>query len=87
MPKYNSVITILIDDQGNAEGRTKNNDGSSGRKKLKELSGNIYAKVGSNTGDKYRVVSSSGDLQLLDKDGLIRTAKRLENAPKAGECR
>lgn len=67
--------------------RSNFNDGSSSLHVLRELRGNVYAKIGSRTGDKYRIVPSTGDLQLLDNDGLIRVASRLENFPQANECR
>ena len=87
MPKHNGVITILVTDQGGVEARIKYNDGSNLKNKLKEMSGNIFATIGSSSGDKYRVSSSTGDLQLLDNDGLIRVAKRLENKPSGRECK
>lgn len=87
LPKYNGIITILINNQGGAEAHVKWNDGSSGKYKLKETSGRIFVKLDSGSGDKYRISPSTGDLQMLDNDGFIRDAKRLENKPQAGECR
>ena len=86
MPQYNGIMEIVITDDGAIELRTRYGDGSSGVTKLDEQSGGIYAAVGSSSGDKYRVVPSDGNLQLLDSDGLIRVATRLENTPKPGEC-
>ena len=67
--------------------RSKFNDGSSSVQELREAAGSIYVKIGSHTGDKYRIVPNTGDLQLLDNDGLIRMATRLENSPQINECR
>lgn len=86
MPKFNRTMTIIIDNNGAPVLNSKFNDGSSSKDKLKEDKGGFYIKIGSKHGDKYRVVENSGNLQLLDSDGLIRTAKRLENTPKKGEC-
>ncbi|WP_294924186.1 hypothetical protein [uncultured Paracoccus sp.] len=62
-------------------------DGSGSETVLEELGNETYAEADASFGEKYRIVPSTGDLQLLDDDGLIRTAKRLENAPQEGECR
>ena len=86
MPIYNGILTIVITDDGAVELRTRWGDGSSLVTELSEQSGGIYAAVGSSSGDKYRVVPADGNLQLLDNDGLIRVAIRLENTPQPGEC-
>jgi hypothetical protein len=86
MPKYNGILAIVITDDGAVELRARWGDGSSLVTKLSEQSGGIYAAVGSNSGDKYRVVPADGNLQLLDNDGLIRVAIRLENTPQPGDC-
>jgi hypothetical protein len=86
MPKYNGILAIVITDDGAVELRTRWGDGSSLVTKLSEQSGGIYAAVGSSSGDKYRVVPADGNLQLLDNDGLIRVAIRLENTPQPGDC-
>ena len=86
MPKYNGIMAIVITDDGAVELRTRWGDGSSLVIKLSEQGGGIYAAVGSSSGDKYRVVPADGNLQLLDNDGLIRVAIRLENTPQPGEC-
>ncbi len=86
MPKYNGIMAIVITDDGAVELRMRWGDGSSLVTKLSEQGGGIYAAVGSSSGDKYRVVPADGNLQLLDNDGLIRVAIRLENTPQPGDC-
>ena len=86
MPQYNGIMEIVITDDGAIELRTRYGDGSNAVSVLNEQPGGIYAAVGSGSGDKYRVVPSDGNLQLLDNDGLIRIATRLENTPQSGEC-
>jgi hypothetical protein len=86
MPQYNGIMEIVITDDGALELRTRYGDGSNGVTKLDEQSGGIYAAVGSSSGDKYRIVTADGNLQLLDNDGLFRIATRLENTPQSGEC-
>ena len=82
--KYKQLIVITITDKGAAEMHSELGDGSSGTYRLKEKSGNIFEMVGSGSGDKYRVVPGNGDLQLLDNEGLIRTARRLDAKPRGG---
>lgn len=48
-----------------------------------ERGGDVYM---SPAGDGYRIVSSSGDLQLFDGNGITRTARRLENTPSPDDC-
>lgn len=86
MPKYNAVLTIVITNDGTAEIRSKFGDGSSGTNALREATGGFYEKIGSGVGEKYRVVPTTGNLQLIDNDGLIRIAVRLENKPRDGDC-
>lgn len=86
MPKFNYVMAIVVGDDGKVILRSKFGDGSSGTSQLREAGGGIYEMVKSGSGDKYRIIPSTGDLQLLDNDGLVRVATRLENTPKSGEC-
>jgi hypothetical protein len=50
------------------------------------MEGATFAVVDSPSGDVYRIVANTGELQLLDSDGLIRTATKLENEPQPDEC-
>ena len=85
-PQYNRTMTIVITNDGKVVLQSAFNDGSSSVNELRETPSGIYEKIGSSWGDKYRVVPSSGDLQLLDDDGLVRVARRLENTPQRNEC-
>ena len=87
LPNLNSIITIVINAQNEPEAHTKFYDSSTAIKKLREVSGNIFSVLDSSSGDKYRISGSTGELQLIDNDGLIRVASRLGNAPQAGECK
>ena len=86
MPSSNNIITIRIDENGGIELlRHFLNSGSETMKKtLTEIDSNVYRD--DNANERYRIVSSTGNLQLLDDDGLIRSATRLENFPVEGEC-
>ena len=86
LSKYNGTMAIVIANDGKVVLKSKFNDGSSSINELRETAGSIYEKIGSGSGDKYRIVPSTGNLQLLDKDGLIRIATRLENTPQRNEC-
>ena len=86
LPEYNRTITIVIADDGKILLTSNFKDGSSSVNELREALGGIYEVIGSSSGDKYRFVASTGDLQLLDDDGLIRVASRLKNAPQSNEC-
>jgi hypothetical protein len=87
MSKYNYVMAIVITDEGKVVLRSRYNDGSSGEDMLREIGGGIYATIDNRFGEKYRIVPNNGELQLIDNDGLIRIASRLENKPQPGECR
>lgn len=87
MPELNTILTIVYKTEGKVTLNAEYGDGSSGVYDLRETNRRgEFEKIGSSHGDKYRIVSSTGALQLLDNEGLIRTAKRLENTPKGGEC-
>ena len=86
MPKFNQTMAIVVGNDGKVVLQSKFGDGSSNTSQLRETAGGIYETVGSGSGDKYRIIPSNGNLQLLDNDGLIRVATRLENTPKSGEC-
>lgn len=87
MPSANAKLTIRISQSGQPEMYSIYGDGSENTKILKELAGDMYSNPDSSDGDRYRIVSSSGDLQLIDNDGLIRIAKRMENTEQTNECR
>ena len=86
MPKHNGTMAIVITNDGKVVLKSKFNDGSSIINELREAPGGIYVAIGSSSGDKYRVIPSTGNLQLLDNDGLVRVATRLENTPQRNEC-
>ncbi len=86
MPKHNYILAIVIDDEGKVVLKRQFRNGSSSTRELREVAGNIYEMPGVRYGDKFRIVPSTGYLQLLDNDGLIRIASRLENTPQRGEC-
>ena len=86
MPKYNRTMAIIVSDTGKVALKSMFNDGSSSTNELREAPGGVYVKVGSSSGDRYRVVPHTGELQLLDNDGLIRLASRLANSPQRNEC-
>ena len=84
-PKYNRTITIVVTNDGRVAIKSNFKDGSSNTNELREAAG-VYVVIGSSYGDKYRIVPGSGELQLLDDDGFIRVAARLENTPQSNEC-
>lgn len=86
LPDLNCIIEIVITDDGEVEMRSSYGDGSSSVQKLEEQSGQMYVAVDNKFGEKYRIVAESGDLQLLNYDGLIRVARRLEDTPQLREC-
>jgi hypothetical protein len=86
MPQYNAIITIRLNASGQAEGHIEFGDGSQTTRALREASGDMFEIIDSPSGDKYRITPASGDLQLIDNDGLIRVARRLENKPVPREC-
>lgn len=61
-------------------------DGTTAEAELVEQSGAVFVVVDSGHGDRYRVVPGNGELQLIDNDGLIRVARRLENQPTPRDC-
>lgn len=85
-PRSNQVLAIVATDAGKVVLISQFGDGSSGTDELRETAGGIYELVGSRSGDKYRIIPSTGNLQLLDADGFIGVATRLENTPRSREC-
>ena len=79
-------MAIVITDGGKVVLMSSFGDGSSNTNELREASGGIYEKIGSSHEDKYQIVSSTGNLQLLDNAGLVRVATRLGNTPRSNEC-
>lgn len=86
LPKFSTVMTIAVTESGDLELRRMFADGSESTARLREEGADLYFQVDSSTGDRYRIVASTGELQLIDNDGLIRVARRLENRPTTGEC-
>ena len=86
VPAMYGVLTHRANDNGTVELLSEYYDGSKGLKKLEERGGNIFYVPGDRFGQRYRLVTRTGNLQLIDNDGLIRTAKRLGNSPQPNEC-
>lgn len=84
--KFRSEITITSSTVGSKAATVRFSDGSQKARQLSELSGGRLLVVGSNTGDQYRISEGSGDLELSDRDGYIRSARRLESSPRSGDC-
>lgn len=84
--KIRSEITITSTSGGSKAATVRFPDGSQKARQLSELSGGRLLVVDSNTGDQYRISEGSGDLELSDRDGYIRSARRLENSPRPGDC-
>jgi hypothetical protein len=84
--RYNRVMTVYKTDDDAAMLRSVFADGSETRSELKERPSGEYLKVGSTHGDRYRVDKSSGNLRLIDNDGLIRVATRIGDAAGLEEC-
>lgn len=82
----NRLIVIRVGGEGGTIVHSEFFDGSVADQPLMEETGNIFAVQDSPSQDRYRVVPSTGDLQLLDADGLIRTARRMENSGPISEC-
>lgn len=85
-PKYNRTMTIQVNDNGMLVAFSRFGDGSTNESKLTERSGGVFFVNGSSSGDRYRIIPATGNLQLIDNDGLIRVANRLENEPRRGDC-
>lgn len=80
-----AVITIFIED-GLARATFEFADGSVWTPELVERGKGAFDVVGSPSGDGYRVNSMTGDLDLVDDIGFIRSAFRLGIEPNDGEC-
>jgi len=85
-PKYNRTMTIKVNDNGMLMAFSRFGDGSTNESKLTERSGGVFFVNGSSSGDRYRIIPATGNIQLIDNDGLIRVANRLENEPRLGDC-
>lgn len=85
-PKANNIVELTVYDDCKAELKIQFGDGSKATQELQETSGTSYVVVNNSKGEHYRIVPSTGNFQMFDKDGLIGVVKKLENRPKPGEC-
>ena len=86
MPQYNGVIELVSTDAGVLQAHYRFADGSELTEQIRKKSKTTYEVIESATQDQYRVVPGTGDLQLIDQDGIIRTAKRLRSSHEAASC-
>lgn len=80
------IMTIINRDNGTVDLVSTFRGGERLTQRLIERRGATFAIVDSPSHDRLRIVPASGNLQLLDDDGFIREARRLENTPRRGEC-
>jgi hypothetical protein len=83
---YNAVITILLGKNGTIRAEEQFSDGSLLNRELREEDDGVFAVIDSEDHDVFRIVPSTGHLQLLDSEGLIRTASRLAGDFKPADC-
>ena len=62
-----------------------NHDGSQTNADLTETGEGRFADPGSETGDHFQI-TATGDLDVLDNDGLIATASKLSSSSTPDEC-
>ena len=74
-PSYGDSTLIIEKDMNNYFISRRNGDGSGSRYRVKKL-GNQFSKIGDKFGANY-VITSKG-LEIHDKAGYIRTAKKLK---------
>ena len=86
MPRYNGIIELVSTDAGVLQAYSRFADGSELTEQIRKKSKTTYEVIESATQDQYRVVPGTGDLQLIDQDGIIRTAKRLRSSHEAASC-
>lgn len=79
------IMTIVIRDNGNIDVVSTFRSSAPLVQRLREQRGSVYSIVGSGTGDRMRI-TTSGHLALLDNDGFIREATRLDSTPRPREC-
>ncbi len=84
--KFNRVITITLSKKGAPQAEVEYFDGSVGNEQLTDFGNGMFRIDGRDSGDKYRIVPNNGELQMLDNDGFIRAARRLETSPQSGDC-
>ena len=85
LPVGDRIMTIVVRDNGNVDVVSTFRNSAPLVQRLREQRGSVYSIVGSSSGDRMRI-TAPGNLQLLDNDGLIREANRLENTPRPREC-
>lgn len=84
MPATWSIYTIRRHPGGNVDLHLSAGDGSEGTFELVEEGIGNFRRA-DNT-DRFRIIESSGDLEVSDANGFIGGARRLENRPQSGEC-
>ena len=82
---YNSIKEIVSKDDGTFELRIRYGDGSESANILFRKSRWHYDTMNTH-GEEYRIIQSTGELELLDADGPFRTASPLGTTPVVGEC-
>jgi hypothetical protein len=73
-----SSMTISADENGRISLRRTFTSGNPLVQRMRHSNGTYWV-IDSSSGDRYRVVTN-GDLQLIDNDGPIRTARRVRTA-------
>lgn len=87
-PKLPKLWIILeFEKQGDATiKRIIDRDGETFESELLAVGEKDFQVPESSSGDRYQIVPSDGSLQILDNEGLIRTARKLELTSSPNAC-
>ncbi len=85
-PGFISEITIQSFSDGRIEALLEFSDGSTEVRNLIESANLVYLVEDSEHGDRYRILPTTGELEVYDNEGLISTARPLSADPTAGDC-
>ena len=84
--EYSNLIEIVGGEAGSVVQRSTFADGASTQSVLEEVGDGVFLVAGSSSGERYRIVPNTGDLQILDNDGVIRTASRIKSSDSNSSC-
>ena len=85
-PGFRAEITIQSFDDGRLQALLTFSDGGTEVQNLVESANLVFFVEDSEYSDRYRILPTTGELEVIDVEGIISIARPMSSNPRADDC-